>query len=402
LGTKSLSKKSKKTMTTATKTKKPAAKTTIAKTKNPAVKKAIEPAELTDKFGRSYTIEYIPLEVIDSHGSRSQIPARYDGAAVEEYARLMASDQWDWERAESFPVLFREVVELFDEDDTSLGLKTDYWIGDGHHTIDAADDGTRESIRCRVYLGDLTDAKSYSFREANRYHGVRLNSQQKRDIVIETLTDREMLRRIVEPIPGSLPGDIPSDRLIAHYLNDVVSTATIAGIWDSLIESDITDNMYPWLSSATKRLGQDGKRQKVKAKAKPEPVIEPIAAIEEEPTIAPVEIAESIVPGNNLEPIENTNEIPIDNQSEPIELIAETIVSENNLKPATEPDEGPIEEFDCPSLPNATIAEIGQQFGQTIADSLSELYSGPELVDLSNLLAKSIAKTIRDHRDGDF
>jgi hypothetical protein len=389
LGTKSLSKKSKKTMTTATKTKKPAAKRTKKTAGN------VE-SKLVDKFGREYTIEDIPLDAIDSYGSKSQIPARYDAAAVEEYSRLMKSNQWDWERAESYPVLFKEITELF-KDDTPLGIKTEFWIGDGHHTIDAKTDFEPDgNIKCRIYLGDLTDAKVYSFKEANRYHGIRLNSQQKRDIVVETLTDREMLRRIVEPIPGSLPGDIPSNQMIANYLNDVASTATIADIWDKLIETDTTGNMYPWLSSATKRFGQDGKRQKVKAKVKPEPVIEPIAPIEEEPTIA-LE--------NNLKPIENTNAVPIDNQSEPIELIAETIALENNLKPqetSVELDEGPIEEIDCPSLPNSTIAQIAQNFGQTIADSLSELYSGPELVDLSNLLAKSIAKTIRDHRDGDF
>ena len=322
--------------------------------------------ELTDSKGRAYTIEYIDFDSLDSLGSLSQITARYDGAAVEEYAAIMKAQQWDWERFESFPVLFREVEEIVDEDDTVTSHRTHYWIGDGHHTIDAANHDDRTAIRCKVYEGNLTDAKCYSFREANRYHGVRLTNAQKRSIVEDTLSDRDMLRRIAETVTGCLYDDIPSDQLIAAYLNEVASTATVASVWQGLVDKDPFDQ-FTWLRTA-KRLGQDGKRQKCRSKAQTsETPVEPIA------TVPKLEAT------TTAEPLQKPS---IDEQ---------------------ETDDNPSEEAEFlpgfEGISSQAIKEIAFKHSEEITSSLLELFDIPNDANLFEELLKSIKKTITEYRD---
>lgn len=332
-------------------------------------KATTEATELKDSKDRVYTIEYIGFDSLDSMGSLSQITARYDAAAVEEYAAIMKAGQWDWERVESFPVVFREVEEMVDEDDNVTSHKTHHWIGDGHHTIDAADQGERTDIRCRVYIGNLTDAKCYSFREANRYHGVRLTNAQKRSIVSDTLTDRDMLRRIAETVTGCMYDDIPSDQLISNYLNEVASTATVASVRQALIDKD-PDEQFTWLRT-DKRLGQDGKRQKGRTtKARTDSPLEPSTDSSA------------------------TEVLPTEEPTQPTEEIQPSIVVES--------EEPPEAIDDLPSFEGISVQEIKTiafKHAEKLTSELLEKYDLTDDVSLFEELVKSIKKTITEYRD---
>lgn len=329
-------------------------------------KATTEATELTDSKDRVYTIEYIDFNSLDSMGSLSQITARYDAAAVEEYAAIMKAGNWDWERVESFPVVFREVEEIVDEDDNLTSHRTHHWIGDGHHTIDAADQGERTAIRCRVYTGNLTDAKCYSFREANRYHGVRLTNAQKRSIVSDTLSDRDMLRRIAETVTGCMYDDIPSDQLIASYLNEVASTTTVASVWQTLIDQD-SDEQMNWLRS-DKRLCQDGKRQKGRT---------------------PKTRTDS-----SLEPSIDSSK-PDALTTQPTEEIQRSIVVES--------EEETTEVTDClPSFEGISAQEIKTisfKHAEKLTSELLEKYDLTDDVSLFEEILKSIKKVITEYRD---
>jgi hypothetical protein len=135
------------------------------------------------------------------------------------------------------------------------------------------------AIPCYVKPGTAQDAHAYSLREANRFHGLKLSPEQKRAGAWDTITDRDMLRQVVKWICEKTGKDfakfadsIPADRAIAAWL-DNVSAPTVADVWQEAIEADATTDepLWPWLL-ADKRMGMDGKVQKLKAKPEPKPV----------------------------------------------------------------------------------------------------------------------------------
>jgi hypothetical protein len=191
-------------------------------------------------------IVYIDPNTIDTSISQTQIPDRYNPNVANEYAEAMTLGKWDFNRQASFPQLF-----------ISDGI---YFVGDGHHTIDAAQTANIESIGCFVAPGGVLEAKIYSFRHANRYNGLSLTNQQKQNIVLATLSDRAILGKISESCGGTLE-DIPSARAISSYLNEEISTITIG----KLITSAIADGSCPWLD-IEKAIGMDGRHQPTKKK----------------------------------------------------------------------------------------------------------------------------------------
>lgn len=220
-----------------------------------------------DSKGRSFTIEEMPISLLDWWNSPTQILGRYDAGTAEDYASRMRDGRWDWSRTDSFPVLFREVAE-----DGEIAL----WIGDGHHTLEGAEKAEIGTIKFRVYEGTLIDAKIYSFREANQYHGIRLSNAQKREIVAETLRDRSILDRICESAGGK-PNDVPSERLIAEYFGGSISAPTIGDVWEELIREG---EELPWLLS-NKRLGKNGTRRGEKKSPAPSIEVEKVAPIDD-------------------------------------------------------------------------------------------------------------------------
>jgi hypothetical protein len=117
--------------------------------------------------------------------------------------QLDAIAVWNFDKEDSFPILF------CDPDGTR-------WIADGHKTIEAAT-LANVALKVRQRRGTMLEAKLYSFRIANRFHGQRIDNAQKRAIVGETLKDREILAQISLFFGGRADG-IPSDRAIAEYL----------------------------------------------------------------------------------------------------------------------------------------------------------------------------------------
>jgi hypothetical protein len=368
-----------------------------------AKKKAPTIEVFKDGKGREYTIEMIELQALDPYNSLSQIDNRYDGAAVEEYARLMRDGKWDWERVESFPVVFREIDTTTDENGEIVREESLLHIGDGHHTVEAADSESvqetlkLETIKCKVYAGTLLDAKSYSYREANRYHGVRVTNLQKREAVKGVLTDRAMLNMVCETVSGSNADDIPSDRLIAAYLNDLVSLPTIADIWDKLVEED-EKNEYPWLR-ATSRLREDGKRQKVKIKPKKVDIqaeIEAAKPAKENPqktSEEPIEI--------NSETDENELVEAVDSGDDLDNLGEDSIASDGDLDASAEVDDSDFSEDFENDLSAQDIQAFRDLANKHAAEFCLELQNPDyDLTVLSELIEKSMFNAIvKYHRE---
>jgi hypothetical protein len=329
------------------------------------IKSEVVKPELIDSQGRIYWIEEIPIECLDYWDSPTQIPNRYDGTAADEYAALMKDGKWDWNLTESYPVIFKEITEL-EEEGRSLGQRIDFWIGDGHHTLEGGDKAERGTMPCKIYLGTRLDAKLYSFREANRYHGVRLSNAQKREIVIETLKDRSLLTRICEGVKSAKPEDVPSERLIATYLGDVTSAPSVGKIWDDLILSGKTDE-FPWLK-VEKRLGQDGKRQ---AKKLPTPIVPASPIPPEEEPIAPVERVEAIEKQESSLPSED-------------ELLDDEIESSVG--------DGFLDGFEC--VTSAEINAIAEKHALETVESIVKFYEIEDLDKLQHDIYRSIVKTL--------
>jgi hypothetical protein len=356
------------------------------------IKSEVVKPELTDSQGRVYWIEEIPIDRLDYWNSPTQIPNRYDGTAADEYAALMKDGKWDWNLTESYPVIFQEITEL-EEEGRSLGQRIDLWIGDGHHTLEGGDKAELETMPCKIYLGTRLDAKLYSFREANRYHGVRLSNAQKREIVIETLKDRSLLTRICEGVKSAKPEDVPSERLIAAYLGDVTSAPSVGKIWDDLILSGKTDD-FPWLK-VEKRLGQDGKRQVRKLPtsnfpaSRPPSEEEPIVPVAPEEPIA-LEQVEIVEPDESIAPVERVD--AIENQDdEPIvgKATSEEDDDEDELLPGFE------------GIACADIKALAWKHTDRVMDNILDHFDIPEEDNpvLFEKILKSIVKTLTDYRD---
>lgn len=349
--------------------------------------KPIQP-ELKDSRGRTYSIEEIQIERLDYWNSPTQIPNRYDGGAAMEYAALMKEGKWDWKRTESYPVVFKEVTKL-EEEGRFLGERIDFWIGDGHHTIEGGDKAGLEEIPCTIYLGTQLDAKLYSFREANRYHGVRLSNAQKREIVVETLTDRSILTRICEGVAGALPDDVPSERLIAIYLNDVASAPTVGTIWDSMLLHDDGNEAYPWLK-AEKRLGQDGKRQ---VKRLPNAIVQeplvphPPADVEQQNPVLSSEV-------ENLEPIA----VDVDRQDALGTVIDEgTSVEVENLEPIDDEEIEVLTGFEA--ISRDFIKVFARKHSRQISDDIAHHFNLDDKSILYDNVFSSIVKTLINYRE---
>lgn len=184
----------------------------------------------------------------------------------------MRDGLWNWDRSTSFPILYKDT-------------KGEYWIADGHHTIEAAQNEHFKTIECFVRDGDINDAIEYSYSKANRLHGLPISNSGKLKLVVETIKNPEMLSRISINLCKGTSKDIPSSRAIAQWLN-IVSAVYVNNIWDRLIMNKMTTD-YPWLL-ATKRIGLDGKRTTVKPIA---PAPKPIATPKVEPIAPPIETA---------------------------------------------------------------------------------------------------------------
>jgi hypothetical protein len=274
--------------------------------KAPAVEPAVEPAKspVPEGWAMVEGVEWerrnVPVfEIKGSAESPAQISNRYSNKIERDYVHQMLMGQWDWERPGSEPHLFWDGKE--------------YHTGDGHHTSqslqvaidwladmieyrssegclpDGIDEALAErfngglidlpdSIPCYVKPGTAQNAHAYSLREANRFHGYKLDNEQKRAAAWDTVTDREMLREVVKWICiktgkdyAKFADSIPADRAIAMWLGNV-SAPTVADVWQAAIEADakLDEPLWPWLLSE-KRMGMDGKVQKLRAKPEPKP-----------------------------------------------------------------------------------------------------------------------------------
>lgn len=110
-----------------------------------------------------------------------------DQATIDDYAEQMQDGRWQWER-EPLPLLF------------SYGKN--FWPGDGHHRLMAADKASIEQIFVEVRPGTLREAIFYST-SVNKYHGLPRTNADKRNQAELLLSDPEW--------------QIRSDRAIAEH-----------------------------------------------------------------------------------------------------------------------------------------------------------------------------------------
>ena len=138
-----------------------------------ALESLVEPAtanELQSECGKQWVnLGLITLDAgTQSRKANSQ-------ATINDYADQMREEQWQFER-EPLPVLFYD--------------GTNYYPGDGHHRIMAADQAEITDIYCDVKAGSKRDAIFYST-SANKYHGLPRSNADKWNQVEMLLQDEE-------------------------------------------------------------------------------------------------------------------------------------------------------------------------------------------------------------------
>lgn len=110
---------------------------------------------------------------------------------------------------------------------------TDYWLADGFHRIQAAENAGHSDIACEVYQGTKQDAQWYSF-GANKANGLRRTNRDKQRAVRAALTHTNA---------GTL-----SDHQIAAHVGVDVKTV---GNWRAKLTMEIPQS--------PKRKGRDGR-----------------------------------------------------------------------------------------------------------------------------------------------
>lgn len=96
-------------------------------------------------------------------------------ATINDYTEQMKDGRWQWER-EPLPILFSD--------------GQNFYPGDGHHRIMAADAAGTEEIFVEIRPGTLREAVFYST-SANKYHGLPRTNADKRNQVEILLRDEE-------------------------------------------------------------------------------------------------------------------------------------------------------------------------------------------------------------------
>lgn len=144
-----------------------------------------------------------------------------NASTIDDYAEQMADERWQWER-EPLPILF------FDGEN--------YYPGDGHHRLMAADSAGIESIYTEVRPGTRRDAIFYST-SANQFHGLPRTNADKWNQVELLLRDEEWQKM--------------SDRAIAEHCG--VSGPFVGKVRANLAESG-TANIY------SKRVDKRGRK----------------------------------------------------------------------------------------------------------------------------------------------
>ncbi|PSB42689.1 hypothetical protein C7B80_26680 [Cyanosarcina cf. burmensis CCALA 770] len=120
------------------------------------------------------TKEQIPLGYI-SLNAGTQSRTSINEATVNSYASVMEEGLWQWER-EPIPKIY------FDGEN--------YYPGDGHHRIVAADRAGYDTILAEICSGTLRDAIFYST-SANQFHGLPRSNADKWNQVELLLKDEE-------------------------------------------------------------------------------------------------------------------------------------------------------------------------------------------------------------------
>ena len=156
----------------------------------------------------------------------TQARDKIDLEAVDEYAAAMLAG-----------ATFPEPVIFYD------GSR--YFIGDGHHRVQAAHQAGLQTLACQVYVGGLREAILFAV-AANQSHGLRRSAADKRRSVSLLLADEEWASK--------------SDRWIADYAG--VSHTFVAKVRSELPTGNVSSCDAP-------RIGRDGKARALPTPAAP-------------------------------------------------------------------------------------------------------------------------------------
>jgi hypothetical protein len=119
-------------------------------------------------------LQQIPLETITLNAGTQSRKAIHE-PTVDNYAQAMEEGRWQWER-EPLPIVFYD--------------GENYYPGDGHHRIAAADRAGFNTILSDVRPGTIRDAV-FNSTSANQFHGLPRSNADKRNQVELLLQDDE-------------------------------------------------------------------------------------------------------------------------------------------------------------------------------------------------------------------
>lgn len=198
-------------------------------------------------------VQSLAIDLLKTDGTQTR--AALDETTLGEYAAV-------WKNGAEFPpcVVFHDGF--------------DYWVGGGHHRVEAARRAGRASVPCIVKSGQKRDAIEFGFRD-NDTHGLRRSNADKRYAVNMALDDKAWGKlssvKIAELIgvAESLVRKMREERETKESPDSGVRTKRTPP------PSDTKDE-----PKAETRTGKDGKEQPAK-KTKPKPV-PAVAAVEEE------------------------------------------------------------------------------------------------------------------------
>lgn len=211
---------------------------------------------------QDHSIVLLPLRSIRTDQAIQQRAGILNNGIVAEYTEAMKSG-----------ATFPPVVVFHDADF--------YWLADGYHRVEAADEAGLKEIKAEIRAGTKRDAILFAV-GANRDHGLRRTRDDVRRAISTLVTDAEwgsLSDRAIAEKVGCSPTTVGTVRAQLSNLDSCQAEA-IDQTTDDLVFEIIEDNEGtasttppPAPPTAPKRTGKDGK-----ARAMPKPTTSPTKA----------------------------------------------------------------------------------------------------------------------------
>jgi len=209
---------------------------------------------------QDHSSDLLPLRSIRADQAIQQRAGILNNGIVAEYTEAMKSG-----------ATFPPVVVFHDADF--------YWLADGYHRLEAADEAGRKSIEAEIRAGTKRDAILFAV-GANRDHGLRRTRDDVRRAISTLVTDAEwgsLSDRAIAEKVGCSPTTVGTVRAQLSKLDSCQAEAidqTTDDLVFEIIEDDegipASPTPPPAPTPAPKRIGKDGK-----ARAMPKPTAPP-------------------------------------------------------------------------------------------------------------------------------